>query len=140
MKPFLCFFYIISVTFALSKQKIHLSVRSIQRVLFPFLLLTLFATYQVGITLFTHVHYVNGVMIAHSHPGKENHTHTKTELVVIDRLVTFQSVEAGNFIDFELQLPLLSSIETPVQSLVVMRTHLRVLSLRAPPAAHYLNY
>ena len=43
----------------------------------PLLLLALFLTYQVSITLFTHVHIVNGVMIVHSHPSSEkHHTHT----------------------------------------------------------------
>ena len=37
----------------------------------PLLLLALFLTYQVSITLFTHVHIVNGVMIVHSHPSSE---------------------------------------------------------------------
>lgn len=44
--------------------------------------------------MFTHVHYVNGVMIVHSHPSHGKHTHTKTEIVVIDRLSSFHSLEA----------------------------------------------
>ena len=44
--------------------------------------------------MFTHVHYVNGVMIVHSHPSHCKHTHTKTEIVVINRLSSFHSLEA----------------------------------------------
>ncbi|WP_042368913.1 hypothetical protein [Bacteroides neonati] len=108
-------------------------MRSIKRVLYPLLLLALFATYQVGITLFTHVHYVNGVMITHSHPSKEKHSHSKTELVVLDRLSVFQTLEADAPIHFKPILSLLAYIETPVRVPVATKAHLRVLSLRAPP-------
>ena len=55
----------------------------------PLLLLALFLTYQVSITLFTHVHIVNGVMIVHSHPSSEkHHTHT-TGQVITGLLCTF---------------------------------------------------
>ena len=55
----------------------------IKKILLSFLLLTLFVTYQVSITMFTHVHYVNGVMIAHSHPYKGTHSHTASNIIVI---------------------------------------------------------
>ena len=56
-------------------------------------LLMLFIAYQACITAFTHVHYVNGVLITHSHPFNSQHSHSKTELVVIDRLAQFHSLE-----------------------------------------------
>lgn len=44
--------------------------------------------------MFTHVHYVNGVMIVHSHPSThKNHTHTNGQLIVINRLNVFQALE-----------------------------------------------
>lgn len=69
-------------------------MRRVKRVLSSLLLLTLFTVYQAGITMFTHVHYVNGVMIVHSHPSHGKHTHSKTEIVVINRLSSFHSLEA----------------------------------------------
>ena len=61
----------------------------------PLLLLALFLTYQVSITLFTHVHIVNGVMIVHSHPSSEkHHTHTTGQVILIAHLSTIQTLEA----------------------------------------------
>lgn len=110
-------------------------MRRVKRVLSSLLLLTLFTVYQAGITMFTHVHYVNGVMIAHSHPSHGKHTHTKTEIVVIDRLSSFHSLEADipvNVIDPV--RPLLFYVEVQPETPVVLGMHLRVLSLCAPPA------
>ena len=62
----------------------------------PLLLLALFLTYQVSITLFTHVHIVNGVMIVHSHPSSEkHHTHTTGQVILIAHLSTIQTLEPG---------------------------------------------
>ena len=48
-----------------------------------------YVTYQVSITLFTHVHIVNGVMIVHSHPSSEkHHTHTTGQVILIAHLST----------------------------------------------------
>lgn len=85
--------------------------------------------------MFTHVHYVNGVMIAHSHPNKGKHTHTTTSLVVIDRLAAFHSLEAvDGYVYVTPVRLLLCYLEVQAEIPVVTGTHLRVLSLRAPPA------
>ncbi len=39
----------------------------------------IFIAYLGGITLFTHSHVVNGVIIVHSHPFKGEHQHTEVE-------------------------------------------------------------
>ena len=96
----------------------------IKRVLLSFLLLTLFVTYQVSITMFTHVHYVNGVMIAHS----------TSNIVVIAHFATFHSLEAHVQYDFTPERPVLFTVEIPESIPVTTETHLRVISLRAPPA------
>lgn len=101
-------------------------MRRVKRVLSSLLLLTLFTVYQAGITMFTHVHYVNGVMIAHSHPSHGKHTHTKTEIVVIDRLSSFHSLEADipvNVIDPV--RPLLFYVEVQPETPVVLGMHLQ---------------
>lgn len=85
--------------------------------------------------MFTHVHYVNGVMIAHSHPNKGKHSHTQTEVVVIGRLSTVHLLEADTHVYIEPLRPLLCSLEIPATVSDFVRTHLRVLSLRAPPVA-----
>lgn len=85
--------------------------------------------------MFTHVHCVNGVMLAHSHPNKGKHTHSTTALLVVDRLASYHSLEAADAaVDIEPMRPLLCFVEAQPKSPVVADTYLRVLSLRAPPA------
>lgn len=83
--------------------------------------------------MFTHVHYVNGVMIAHSHPNNGKHSHTKTEFVVIGRLSFVQMLEAAMPVLAEPVRPLLCYVEEAAVMPVVLESHLLVLSLRAPP-------
>ena len=54
-------------------------------------LLALFVAYQASVTAFTHVHYVNGVLITHSHPFHNQHSHSATSLIVIGLLSHFSS-------------------------------------------------
>ncbi|MGN0049247.1 MAG: hypothetical protein ACI37U_10200 [Bacteroides sp.] len=100
-------------------------------------LLALFVTYQAGIAAFTHVHYINGVMIRHSHPFQSTHSHTQSSLLVIgllpvplpadvqscDVLHPYRSLEAVLAIP---QLPSACSDEA-----------IRICFLRAPPACSY---
>lgn len=54
-------------------------------------MLALFVAYQASITAFTHVHYVNGVLITHSHPFHNQHSHSTDSLIVIGLLSHFSS-------------------------------------------------
>ena len=69
------------------------------RVLLSLLLLSLFTAYQVSITMFTHVHYINGVLLVHSHPfdSDAQHSHSKTELVVIDSISDYHTLQVNTF-------------------------------------------
>lgn len=58
------------------------------RIMRVFLLL-LFIAYLGGLTLFTHSHVVNGVIIVHSHPFKGQHEHTEVQLETIFFLSSF---------------------------------------------------
>ncbi|WP_131925321.1 hypothetical protein [Prevotella heparinolytica] len=51
----------------------------------------LFIVYWGGITLFTHSHVVNGVIIVHSHPFQGEHEHTEVQLETILYLASFVS-------------------------------------------------
>ncbi|WP_373837932.1 hypothetical protein [Bacteroides heparinolyticus] len=51
----------------------------------------LFIVYWGGITLFTHSHVVNGVIIVHSHPFQGEHEHTEVQLETIFYLTSFVS-------------------------------------------------
>ena len=109
------------------------SITGVKRVLSSLLLLTLFIVYQVSITMFTHVHYVNGVMVVHSHPSHGKHTHSKIEVVIIARLSSFHSLEADAPIHIEAIRPLLYCLQQQTDIPVMPETHMRVVSLRAPP-------
>lgn len=97
-------------------------------------LLILFIVYQASITAFTHVHYVNGVMITHSHPFQGEHSHSQTSLLVIEHLSAFSSSEPDMY---ELQhpmRPLLALLEAGEATPAVKGEVERLLFLRAPPA------
>lgn len=85
--------------------------KKIKRIIGAVCLLVLFVAYQTSITAFTHVHYVNGVLITHSHPFHGKHTHSKSELVVIGRLSTFQSPEVDVYEELHPMRMLLAMLE-----------------------------
>lgn len=66
-------------------------MRGIKRTICALCLLALFVAYQASITAFTHVHYVNGVLITHSHPFHNQHSHSTDSLIVIGLLSHFSS-------------------------------------------------
>ncbi|MGL4852932.1 MAG: hypothetical protein ACRC3Z_09870 [Phocaeicola sp.] len=57
-------------------------------------LLTLFFAYEVGLTMFTHVHIVNGLLIVHSHPASDSHAHSLGQLITIACLESIETEEA----------------------------------------------
>ena len=60
----------------------------------PLMLLTLFLAYQASITMFAHVHYVNGVMIVHSHPSTDSeHTHTQSQILTLAQVSEWAGTE-----------------------------------------------
>lgn len=83
--------------------------------------------------MFTHVHYVNGVLVVHSHPFSNEHTHSQTELVVIDRLSDYHTIEPLSVTyvpTFEL---LYRSLDVETIASDTFCGDVRVPSLRAPP-------
>lgn len=106
----------------------------VKRIIGALYLLVLFVAYQTSITAFTHVHYLNGVLISHSHPFQGNHTHSKTELVVIDRLSTFHAPEVDVYIEQHPMFVLLAVLEDEQVTPLLKGEWRRLASLRAPPA------
>lgn len=51
-------------------------------------LLMILAAYAFCLSCFSHTHFINGVMIVHSHPFDKDtsHTHTKGQVLTIDQL------------------------------------------------------
>ncbi|MCB6963284.1 MULTISPECIES: hypothetical protein [Phocaeicola] len=100
----------------------------------PLLLLTLFLTYQVSITLFTHVHIVNGVMIVHSHPlSGKHHTHTTGQVISIAHLSTIHTLEAEVQAEMTVFRPLLYVLEYKINTFRAKALCAQCIHLRAPP-------
>lgn len=105
----------------------------VRKVVISLLLLSLFTTYVVSITMFTHMHYVNGVMVVHSHFYKGSHCHTESNTLIIAHFASFHSLEADVQHYVTPERPVLYALECPECIPVVVQEHLKVLSLRAPP-------
>ena len=111
-----------------------MDVKQKKKIIGALSLLVLFIMYQASITAFTHVHYVNGVMITHSHPFHGTHSHSQTSLLVIGHLSAFYSSGVDVYEVQHPMRPLLSKLRakqpTPTVKVQVIRTQ----TLRAPPA------
>ena len=91
--------------------------------------------YQAGVMMFSHVHYINGVMVVHSHPSKDSHTHTEGQVLTIAHVASFYSTEPNQFCLNELFLPILSNlVYHPLPELIYVGFS-RLYHLRAPPVS-----
>lgn len=110
------------------------AIRNIFRFFFPLL----FVFYWGGITLFSHSHVVNGVIVVHSHPFKTAHTHSANGLETIFFLTHFSTSGQETISHpFIAGLFLLCVFLIPVlQAGVSLRTS-QVISLRAPPSRSF---
>ena len=97
-------------------------------------LLLLFSLYWCGITLFTHSHVVNGVVIVHSHPFHTGHAHTGAQYETIFFLSAIVSTGEGvTSVDLPFWLSLIAVLAiSPVIGKPSLRK-IRSVSLRAPP-------
>ena len=100
----------------------------------PIMLLTLFVAYQASITMFAHVHYINGVTIVHSHPSADNdHTHTDGQLLTLAHVSERTGVEPAFVTLSEVSLSVFDSIECERKSKALSDLYSHCISLRAPP-------
>lgn len=108
-------------------------MRGIKRILCALCLLVLFVAYQASITAFTHVHYVNGVLVAHSHPFQGKHSHSYNSFIVIGLLSHFSSDKSDCDAQQHPMCPLLWVVEAEAATPAIKGEAYRALSLRAPP-------
>lgn len=103
-----------------------------------FFLPLLFVAYLGGITLFTHSHVVNGVIIVHSHPFKGEHEHTEAEFETIFFLSSFAASD-GLFTPFTATpfFILLCVLAVPALERIRQTKSCGGIHLRAPPAVVY---
>ena len=111
-----------------------MDVKQKKKIIGALSLLVLFIMYQASITAFTHVHYVNGVMITHSHPFHGTHSHSQTSLLVIGHLSAFYSSGVDVYEVQHPMRPLLAMLRASPATHPVQGEVIRTLSLRAPPA------
>lgn len=104
------------------------------RKIMKFFLPLLFITYLGGITLFTHSHVVNGVIIVHSHPFKGAHEHTEVQLETIFYLSSFITSSVPELLTAALAfLFLLCVLRIPAVERIKCVKPRSGISLRAPP-------
>lgn len=103
-------------------------------ILIPLMLLTLFVAYQASITMFAHIHYINGVMIVHSHPSADDqHSHTETQIVTMAQVSNFLGMEPTFVTIEEISLSLFKTLEYKRECRFLFDAYLSDVSLRAPP-------
>lgn len=113
-------------------------MRIIKNIFIAVCLLALFVAYQMSITMFSHVHYINGVMIVHSHPSDDNqHNHTETQVITLVQAASFIGVEPAQTWIEPVILPEFNIIETDRGVGFVSSSHTSQSRLRAPPAAFF---
>lgn len=117
--------------FAREMMKKHLT--TVLKLFLPLI----FIVYLGGITLFTHSHVVNGVIIVHSHPFKGEHQHMEVELETIFFLSAFAASD-GLFTPFTLLafLFLLCVLAVPAIERIKLVKAVDGVYLRAPPAVY----
>lgn len=99
-----------------------------------FFLPILFIFYFGGITLFTHTHVVNGVIIVHSHPYNSEHTHTAQQAETIFFLSSFYTYgDIPQPLSPVLWLSVIGILTVPTLCYRPIKTTYGVISLRAPP-------
>ena len=100
----------------------------------PLFLLTLFLAFQVSITMFSHIHYINGVMVVHSHPSTDSqHTHTEGQVLTMAHISSFDGIEPVSNIIADSLLPLLYTLVSSVGGEDLSSLICQCISLRAPP-------
>ena len=100
----------------------------------PLMLLILFVTYQVNITMFAHMHYVNGVMIVHSHPSTDNeHTHTEGQILTLAQMSEWVGTEPVFVTLSEVSLSVFDTLECEREAKALSDLFSHSISLRAPP-------
>lgn len=102
--------------------------------LLKLLLPLIFVSYLCGIALFTHSHVVNGVIIVHSHPFKDAHSHTTKQFETIMYLSNYLMPDITVSEELVRFIPLfLGLLFFPLVTSGSKKREVRVVSLRAPP-------
>ncbi|MBR4886953.1 MAG: hypothetical protein IKU16_06710 [Muribaculaceae bacterium] len=98
------------------------------------LMLAVFVSYWSGITMFGHIHEVDGASIVHSHPGANTHDHSASSFFTINAISHFISDDASLGITELAKVDCsISEIHTHYLNNFIAEPHRGFISLRAPP-------
>lgn len=97
-------------------------------------LLVLFTGYQASVMSFTHIHIINGVTIAHSHPFAGQHQHSAGQYIQLAHLSHFLSLGADFVEVHRPRCPLFCILEVIPAVPLHDGSCFAIPSLRAPPA------
>lgn len=101
-----------------------------------YILLLLFCCYYSGVSLFSHVHIINGATVIHSHlGGNSEHDHSESQHAVIELLSHFHSECAVDFNHAESPFFLLSELYIGYEAPTHLNEVHAVYKLRGPPQA-----
>ena len=97
-------------------------------------LLVLFLAFQMSISMFSHIHYVNGIMMVHSHPSTDNeHTHTEGQILTLAHVSHWAGTEPVCIALNEVTQSVSDILECKQAFHFLMDKHEHCISLRAPP-------
>ncbi|WP_294585541.1 hypothetical protein [uncultured Bacteroides sp.] len=99
--------------------------------------LVLFIIYQTSISAFTHIHYIDGVLITHSHPFNGTHSHSTTSFSVIGFISALYSPKVDACENLHPMRALLAVLKVDPATPTVKGEVIRALSLRAPPSVSF---
>ena len=103
-----------------------------------FSLLTLFVVYYSVTALYVHMHEVNGVVVIHSHPFTEHHSHSASQALTLHFLSTFTSLDWHAVEAACPDFPLLYLLTFSFEIIHTLLSYGEGLYLRAPPAGSFL--
>ncbi len=105
-----------------------------KRYIFTYMLLTLMLAYQASITLFAHVHDVDGVMTVHSHPFADSeHTHTESQILAIAQVSRWTTTEPTFVTLTDVLFPVFNTPECEYKFYAFGNIDSHCIPLRAPP-------
>lgn len=105
----------------------------IKKKILPILILVLFNVYQVNVLLFTHVHYIHGIPVAHTHPNGGDHRHPDTGGCFIACFFKYYSAKVDTPFNLSVETHILNVFQFIYTTTLLEGIHLKLPSLRAPP-------
>ena len=100
----------------------------------PLFLLTMFVAFQTSILMFSHIHFVNGMMIVHSHPSNNTqHTHTEGQILTLAHVSHWAGIEPSGITLGDVCFSVFDTLECKHYVHLLKNKYAYCICLRAPP-------